>query len=300
MSQTISDKPMSLPAEWAAPALAVGCMRWGSWGAQMDVKAMRTLVEGCLQLGLTLFDHADIYGHYSTEADFGSVLREAPALREQMQLISKCGIRMVSDNRPQHQIKSYDCGREHILQSVDQSLRDLHTDRLDVLLLHRPDILLNPQEVAETFYALRQAGKVLHFGVSNFTVSQVRALRSVFPDLLFNQVEISPLHRNAFEDGTLDTCLEFGLRPMAWSPLAGGKLGQSAELQQVLGQLSGVYGVSAETLVYAWLLRHPAGIIPVTGTTRLERLAEVAAARQVTLTREDWYLIWTACAGEVA
>jgi predicted oxidoreductase len=282
------------------PGLAIGCMRLGSWGAAMNTADLRTFVDGCLELGLTLFDHADLYGHYSTEADFGRMLREDPALRGRLMLMTKCGIRMPAANRPSYRIKSYDCSRDHILFSVEQSLRHFHTEYLDVLLLHRPDLLLAPQEVAEAFSTLRQQGKVRAFGVSNFSPSQLQLLRSVFPDLAFHQVEISALQPAAFLDGTLDQCLEHGLRPMAWSPLAGGKLMEDPRLHSLWPELTERYSACSESLAYAWLLAHPARILPVTGTTRLERIREAASALKIRLTREDWYRIWSAVQGDVA
>jgi predicted oxidoreductase len=228
------------------------------------------------------------------------MLQEHPALRGQLALMTKCGIRMPSPNRPAHRSKSYDCSRDHILFSVEQSLRNFHTEYLDVLLLHRPDLLLDPQEVAEAFTTLKQQGKVRAFGVSNFRPSQVQMLRSVYPDLAFHQVEISPLQPAAFLDGTLDQCLEHGLRPMAWSPLSGGKLMEDARLQPVWPELAERYSASPESLAYAWLLAHPARIVPVTGTTRLYRIREAASALHIPLSREDWYRIWSAVQGEVA
>lgn len=281
------------------PRLAVGCMRWGSWGAKMDTPAMQHLVEGCLELGLNLFDHADIYGHYSTEKEFGRMLRDAPGLRSKILLLTKCGINMPSAIRPQYHIKSYDSSAEHILSSVEHALQQFHTDYLDILLLHRPDLLMDPLEIADVFTRLRHAGKVRAFGVSNFPPSTVRLLHAHFPELLFHQVEVSPLHTAAFRDSTLDTCLELGIRPMAWSPLAGGKATTLPELNAVLGSLAEQYVTAPETLLYAWLLRHPSAIIPVTGTSRLDRIRQAADARSITLSREDWYRIWSAVEGEV-
>lgn len=275
-------------------------MRLGSWGAALNTPGLQAFVEGCLECGLTLFDHADIYGHYSTEQDFGRLLQQQPALRSQLTLISKCGIRMPSPNRPDHAIKFYDSSPAHLVASVEQSLRNLHTDFLDILLLHRPDLLLDPHALAETFTALRQQGKVRAFGLSNFRPSQVQMLLAVYPDLAFHQVEFSPLQPAAFLDGTLDQCQERGLRPMAWSPLAGGKLMEHAKLQAIWPELSQRYDASPESLAYAWLLAHPAGIIPVTGTTRLDRIREAARARSILLTRQDWYRVWSAVQGEVA
>ena len=282
------------------PTLAVGCMRLGSWGAAMNTTQLQAFVEGCLESGLSLFDHADIYGHYSTEADFGRMLGQQPSLRSQLTLMTKCGIRMPSPNRPDHTMKSYDSSPDHIVASVEQSLRNLQTEYLDILLLHRPDLLQNPEEIAEVFDTLRQQGKVRAFGVSNFRPSQVQMLLAAFPDLAFHQVEISPLQPAAFLDGTLDQCLERGLRPMAWSPLAAGQLLVHPALHSVWQDLSERYFASPESLAYAWLLAHPAGIIPVTGTTRLDRIHEAVRAKVIRLMREDWYRIWSAVQGEVA
>ncbi|TAF56105.1 MAG: oxidoreductase, partial [Sphingobacteriia bacterium] len=158
-----------------------GCMRWGAWGAGFSKAEYRDMIDQCLELGIQSFDHADIYGDYTTEEEFGEVLKEDKTLRSRLKLITKCGIKMVSENRPDHQVKSYHTGRKHILQSVEQSLKHFGTDYLDVLLIHRPDPLLNPTEVAEAIQVLQQQGKVLAFGVSNFMPHQAEVLRQWVP-----------------------------------------------------------------------------------------------------------------------
>ncbi|MEN9600348.1 MAG: hypothetical protein RL596_2672 [Bacteroidota bacterium] len=162
-----------------------GCMRWGKWGAGFDTAAYRYLIEQCLAAGIRSFDHADIYGDYTTEEEFGAALKEDKTLRSQLKLITKCGIQMVTDNRPQHTIKSYHTGKKHILQSVENSLTNFGTDYIDVLLIHRPDPLLNPAEVAEAIQLLKQQGKVIEFGVSNFLPHQVNMLKQ-FVEIKYN------------------------------------------------------------------------------------------------------------------
>ncbi len=279
--------------------IAAGLWRLPSWN--LDAAALQHWVQQALDLGISTFDHADIYGDYGVEAQFGAVLQRTPSLRHRMQLVTKCGIKLVSTQRPSHHGKSYDSSAAHILASVENSLRTLHTDHIDLLLLHRPDLLMDPDEVASAFAQLQAAGKVLHFGVSNHSASQFALLHRRFP-LVTHQVEFSPLQMQALADGTLEQALDLGLRPMAWSPLAGGRLlspgsTQSQRLLPVLHELGQVYGVSAATLAYAWILRHPARVVPITGSGRLQALAEAMAATQLTLSPEDWYRVWQASMG---
>ena len=286
--------------------LVVGAMRFGRWGAGYSKKQYHEMIEGCLALGLTDFDHADIYGDYTTEAEFGEVLKDIPSLRDQMTITTKCGIKMVSSNRPEHQIKSYDLSATHIRGSVEKSLRNFHSDYLDVLLLHRPDVMMDPYEIAEVFDRLQQEGKVLHFGVSNFTTSQFEALDTLFP-LITNQVEVSVLHTEPFIDGTLSQCHLSGVQVMAWSPLGGGVLfGQSDDpriksIQQVGKDLCQSYNCSLDQLLLAFLLAHPADIVPVLGTAKIDRIKAAVEATEIALAKEDWYKLWQASIGiEVA
>lgn len=262
-------------------------------------------IEACLALGITSFDHADIYGGYTVEALFGEALAAAPGLRDRMQLVSKCGIKLVSPQRPGHAIKSYDTSRAHVVSSVEQSLRALRTDRLDLLLIHRPDLLTDPDELADTFRRLRTEGKVLHFGVSNHTPSQLAMLHRRLP-LVTNQIELSPLQMGALGDGTLDQCTDLGLRPMIWSPLGGGRLftsddAQARRVREVLQALATQHGVSVATVAYAWILRHPSRPLPIAGSSRVEAMREAVAALDLRLPAEDWYRVWQASMGhEVA
>jgi len=282
--------------------LIIGTMRLGKWGVQMTTDQLEQFIDACLDLGLRDFDHADIYGAYTEEAAFGAVLRKRPDLRNKMQLTTKCGIKMLSPNRPNHRIKSYDSGKAHILSSVEHSLKALHTDYIDLLLLHRPDYLMDPQEVAETFEQLKREGKVGHFGVSNFTTSQVNMLQQFTP-LVNHQVEISLSHLSPFKDGTLDQCLQHGIRPAAWSPYGGGSLFKETDnpillgTQQTAKELAKKYDATIDQIMLAFLKRHPSGIIPVLGTSKIKRIKSALKACSIQLSREDWYELWQAATG---
>ena len=276
-------------------------MRWGEWGADLPPAAYEALVRGCLEHEVTCFDHADIYGGYTEEARFGRVLAQAPHLREDMTLVTKCGIRMVAEARPRHAHKSYDSNPEHIRHSVEGSLRALRTDRLDVLLLHRPDYLMDADAVAECFARLRDEGKVLAFGTSNFTVAQFELLRSRFPDLLTNQIELSLKRDAALDDGTLEQAQRLGCRPMIWSPLAGGALFGEDAASRKLAEVAERRGVPPDVVAYAWVLAHPSRPSVVTGSARLERILRARAAERLGLSRAEWYELLEAGRGhEVA
>lgn len=282
--------------------LIIGTMRLGDWGVKMDTASLESFVEECLALGLKDFDHADIYGDYTTEQDFGALLTIRPDLRDKIRLTTKCGIKMLSPNRPDHKIKSYDSSKLHILQSVENSLKVLKTDFIDLLLIHRPDFLMNPQELAEAFESLQKAGKVLHFGVSNFTTSQFELLHSYFP-LVTNQIEISISHLQPFYDGSLDQCLKYNIVPTAWSPLGGGVLFQDTKDERVLRirktgmALAEKYEAQLDQILLAWLMKHPSGIIPVLGTSRISRVKSALAACNIKLSHEEWYELWQASVG---
>ncbi len=287
-----------MPAMTLSPVVA-GLWRLQEW--QLDTPALVRWIEQALALGITSFDHADIYGGYSVEAAFGQALAAAPGLRQRMQIVNKCGIRLVHPSRPQHKVHCYDSSAAHVRASVEKSLCNLNTDHLDVLLLHRPDMLMDPEELAATLADLRQQGKVLAFGVSNHNPSQFALLHRRLP-LVTNQIELSPLHMGALADGTLDQALDLGLRPMIWSPLARGRLftGQSEQEQRVravLQSLANGYGVTLATVAYAWIIRHPSRPMPITGSRRIEALQEAVRALSLHLSTEDWYRIWQASMG---
>lgn len=288
----------------ALPKVIVGTMRLGAWGAGFNTAGYEAFIKGCMDIGAYAFDHADIYGDYSTEEEFGKAIAGQSALRQRMTLISKCGIRRVCAARPSHRIKSYDCGKRHIIESVENSLRALRTDYLDILLLHRPDFLLDPDEVAEAVAQLNQQGKIKDFGVSNFNPSQFDLLNDRVP-LCTNQIETSVLKLDAFSDGTIDQCYRHRVPPMAWSPLGGGALfdqqaeGQAARIRTVAGSVAENHAVSLDQVLLAWLMRHPSGILPVIGTSRLERVTSALEAAAVRLSREEWYDIWQASTGKI-
>jgi predicted oxidoreductase len=279
-----------------------GVMRLNQWG--MNTAEIADWIQGCLDMGVTTFDHADIYGRYTCEGLFGDALAARPALRDQMEIVTKCGIRLVSPNRPEHHLPHYDTTSAHIRASVENSLRELHTDRIDLLLIHRPDPLMDADGVAGAFARLRRDGKVRHFGVSNFAPFQLDLLASRldFP-LVTNQVELSPLHMDALHDGTLDYCQQHRMAPMVWSPIGGGRLftgeGEQVErLRRALGEIGAALGGAAlDQVALAWVLAHPSRPLAVLGTGKLERVRAAVEAESLQLTRQQWFAIWTASAG---
>lgn len=284
--------------------LIAGTMKWGAWGSKFNTAQYQEIIDHCISLGINTFDHADIYGDYTTEEEFGKVLQGNSSLRSTMKLITKCGINMVSENRPEHKIKSYNTAFQHIINSVEKSLVNLNTDYLDVLLIHRPDPLLDADEVSEAFTRLRNAGKVLQFGVSNFNACQLNLLNSRFP-LVANQVEVSIVNLSAFLNGTLDQCQEKKLVPMAWSPLGGGNLFNPESGNETHLRIAGMatlmadkYNTTPDIILLSWLIKHPSGIIPILGTSRMDRISAATEALNIALTREDWFFLWRASTGE--
>jgi predicted oxidoreductase len=299
-----------------ASQLAYGCWRVaGSWNpaevTAASLAAGRLAIRTAYEAGYTLFDLADIYCRGRCEELFGEVLREIGGMRERVLVATKCGIRRAGDpdaGAPQR----WDFSGEYIVAACEASLRRMRIETIDLLMLHRPDYLANPHEIAGAFLQLHDAGKVRCFGVSNFRPSLVSALQAACPlPLVVNQVEISLAQRAAFEDGTLDQCLERSLTPMAWSPLAGGALGDGAtkvlawqqgyrtgEILKVLDAIAGERGVSRSVVAYAWLLKHPSRIQPIVGSTSPQRIQEAVRATEIELTRDEWYRLLLAARGE--
>lgn len=287
---------MNKPSNYSR--IIAGTMTWGRWGRELKTGEMAGLIQRCLELGIHTFDHADIYGGYTTEAAFGKGFRESGMDRGSVQLISKCGIQYPSDARPL-KVKHYQYDREYILWSVDQSLNNLKTEYLDLLLLHRPSPLMDPAEVAAAFEQLRVSGKVRAFGVSNFTPSQVALIESA-TEVSAHQVECSLTHRDALYDGVLDDCIRNARLAMAWSPLGSYFRETDAVKERIdacFTHLQGKYNASADQLLLAWLMRHPAKIHPVVGTTRPARLQAAMEASKMPLEREDWFEILVAAQG---
>ncbi len=279
----------------------VGCMRWGIWGENFTTSQYEQKINQCLEIGLDIFDHADIYGHYTTEAEFGNALKGNTNLRSQIKIITKCGINMLTPNRPQHAIKSYDTSAAHITKSVEQSLQNFHTDYIDTLLIHRPDILIDVEEVGATITALKKAGKIKSFGVSNFTTSQVALLQKYIP-VEHHQVEISVTNLNAFENGILDQCQLEKIEAQSWSPMGNGLFTENTEQHtRILAEadsLSKGYECSINQILLAFLYAHPSQIVPIIGTTKFERISEAKKAMEIELKREDFYKLWTASTGK--
>ncbi len=279
----------------------VGCMRWGVWGENFTTSQYEQKINQCLEIGLDIFDHADIYGHYTTEADFGKALKGNTSLRSQIKIITKCGINMLTPNRPQHAIKSYDTSAAHIIKSVEQSLQNFHTDYIDTLLIHRPDILIDVEEVGATITELKKAGKIKSFGVSNFTTSQVALLQKYIP-VEHHQVEISVTNLNAFENGILDQCQLEKIEAQSWSPMGNGIFTENTDQHsRILAQadsLSKEYECSINQILLAFIYAHPSQIVPVIGTTKFERISEAKKAMEIELKREDFYKLWTASTGK--
>jgi predicted oxidoreductase len=276
-------------------------MKLGTWGAKMNTKEMEYFIDGCLDLALPLFDHADIYGGHTTEEAFGDVIRRRPDLKSKVQIITKCGIAHPSEKRPDFQIKHYNTSASYIQQSIDRSLKNLGVDHLDSFLIHRPDILMNPNEIAEAMNQAMDSGKVKKFGVSNFNPSQFELLNASI-SLETNQIQASIVHLDPFIDGTLDQLQKLGKRPTAWSPLGGGGLFTSEDEREVrirkMGkELAEEHSCTMDQLIMAWLMKHPSGIVPVTGTSKLERLKLALESLKVNLSHEDWYRLWTASTG---
>lgn len=276
----------------------MGYWRLMDWN--MSAQQLVSFIEEHLDLGVTTVDHADIYGGYQCEAAFGEALKRSPALRQRMEIVTKCGIATTA--KAEHALGHYITDRDHIIRSAEQSLTNLATDYLDLLLIHRPDPLMDADEVAEAFLALHQSGKVRHFGVSNFTPAQFALLQSRLPfTLATNQVEISPVHQPLLLDGTLDQLQQLRICPMAWSCLGGGRLFNDEAFQPLRDELAQVaQELNAETIeqvVYAWILRLPSQPLPIIGSGKIERVRSALAAEQLAMTRQQWFRIRKAALG---
>jgi len=279
-----------------SPIIA-GTMKWGAWGARLDAKGFATNIHAALEAGIHTFDHADIYGGYTTEADFGAGFVESSVDRSAVVFITKCGIRYPEGNNPA-QVKHYDYSAAHIRQSAENSLRHLRTDYIDIFLLHRPSPLLDAEEAIGALEQLKSEGKIREWGVSNFTAPQMDRLAAITPPA-WNQIECSLTHTAPMLDGTLDAMQTKNTGGMAWSPL-GSVFQNSPEAQRlkpVLERLSEQYECTTAQLVLAWLHRHPSGIIPVIGTTQPNRIQELAAAHRIQLDTLDWFALTEASWG---
>ena len=274
-------------------------MTWGQWGKALDTRGMIDLIETSMSLKINTFDHADIYGGYTTEREFGTAFSDSGIDRETVIFISKCGIQMPCEER-KLPVKHYSYSKEHIEMSVESSLRNLKTDYLDVLLLHRPSPLMEAETIAETAYVLKKSGKIKALGVSNFTPSQMDLIQQEIP-LEWNQIECSLTHYDPLLDGTLDQLQKNKIGTMAWSPLGSyykTENDQKNRIQKQIFTLCDKYNCTEQQLLLAWLLRHPAKIYPVVGTTNPERLALSVAAEKIKLELSDWFILMEASMGK--
>jgi predicted oxidoreductase len=274
-------------------------MTWGQWGKKLSKQEMIDLMHHCLENNIHTFDHADIYGDYSTEADFGNAFAESGIKRSQIELISKCGIQYIGNSRPDLKVNHYNYTKEYIIWSAENSLKHLKTDYLDLLLLHRPSPLLQPEVVAEAVSILKKEGKIKSFGVSNFTPSQTDLLNK-YVGVEVNQIGFSLTQHTAMHDGTLDHMMLNNIQPMSWSPLGyvfKEDTEQTRRIHKQLGALLDKYNATEDQLLLAWILKHPSNIIPVVGTTTKQRLKDAYAATKINLELEDWFLILVACQG---
>ncbi|MHC1550572.1 aldo/keto reductase [Phyllobacterium sp. K27] len=288
-----------------SPDLSLSRLVYGMWriGDDADTSPahVQAKIERCLEQGITTIDQADIYGGYTAEAILGGALRAAPHLRERIEIVTKCGIIAPAGRHASARVKHYDTTRTHITASVEASLRDMATDHVDLLLIHRPDPLIDAEETGSALDALVASGKVRAVGVSNFRPFDFSLLQSAMQTrLATNQIEMSLVATEAFTNGDLAFLQERKVPPMAWSPLGGGTLfsASNGELIAALERLGATFGTDAGAAAVAWLLRHPARILPVLGTNTLDRIARIAEAARIEMDRETWFELYTLATGQ--
>jgi len=268
---------------------------WRLDDAKLNDNQIIELVEKAIDLGITTMDHADIYGEYKCEKIYGKALKNHTHLREKVQIVSKCGIKFACDATPQNLVKHYDLSKESIIESAENSLKNLGTDYLDLLLVHRPSPLMDAEVIAKTFEDLQKQGKVKAFGVSNFTASQFELLNSHIP-LHTNQVEISVLQTDTFYNGTLDQLQKHKVRPMAWSPLAGGRVfnpetAVERNIQDCLKNIADKHNATIDQIAMAWLLKHPSKPQVIIGSQNISRLENTVNSQNIELSVQEWFKI---------
>jgi predicted oxidoreductase len=289
-----------------SPDVEISRIAYGAWrlgdSADTSVAATRRKIDLCLAQGITTFDHADIYGDYACEALFGQALKADRTLANKIEIVGKCGIMLMSDQRPTTRVKHYDTSAAHVRASVERSLSNLGVDVIDVLLIHRQDPLMDHAALGACLDALIAQGKVRAAGVSNFMPWDVELLQAGMKNrLVTNQIELSLLHLAPFVDGQIAFAQRTQMPLMAWSPLAGGALfgdGDAARrLAPLLAAKAKADGVDATAVAIGWLLHHPANIIPVLGTNGLERIARIGDATRVRFDTQGWYELYAAALG---
>ncbi|MBU2975151.1 aldo/keto reductase [Zobellia sp. B3R18] len=275
-----------------------GTMTWGSWGKGFSKSSMIDVMTHCVENGITTFDHADIYGGYTTEEDFGNAFKDAGIDREKVQFISKCGIQLDAEARKNH-VKHYNYDTEYIIWSAEQSLKKLNTEYLDMLLVHRPSPLMHPEAIAKAISKLKKQGKVKSFGVSNFFPSQIALIESVIP-IEGNQVEFSLTENKVMYDGTLDDALANKRMAMSYSPL-GSYFRKDDEvskrIKKAMIPMSEKYEATVDQLLLAWVMRHPSNVFPVVGTATKSRLSAALEATKIEMDKTDWFILLEAANG---
>jgi predicted oxidoreductase len=278
-----------------------GTMNWGIWGNNLSTKQVSELIENSVEFGVDTFDHADIYGGYTTEELFGKGLIESKIDREKIKLISKFGIMYPSDKLP-IKVKHYDYSKDHIIKSVENSLINLKTDYLDCVLMHRPSPLMDINEISDTVNQLLESGKIKSFGVSNFSAQQIQVFENKVK-IDCNQIQCSLTHLDSIYDGTLDYMQSKGITPMAWKPLGEfylKKNDQNNRIREKLLKFKKKYNCSESQILLSWLIKHPSNIIPVVGTTKIDRLKESIDSSSINLELIDWFEILEASVGKRA
>ena len=276
-----------------------GTMNWGIWGNNLSTKQVSELIENSVEFGVDTFDHADIYGGYTTEELFGKGLIESKIDREKIKLISKFGIMYPSDKLP-IKIKHYDYSKDHIIKSVENSLINLKTDYLDCVLMHRHSPLMDINEISDTVNQLLESGKIKSFGVSNFSAQQIQVFENKVK-IDCNQIQCSLTHLDSIYDGTLDYMQSKGIKPMAWKPLGEfylKKNDQNNRIREKLLKFKKKYNCSESQILLSWLIKHPSNIIPVVGTTKIDRLKESIDSSSINLELIDWFEILEASVGK--
>ena len=277
--------------------IIVGTMNWGSWGASLSTKEVSTRIEAAFKLGLTTFDHADIYGDYTTETAFGTGFKASGISRESVQFIGKCGIALANKSRGTV-TNHYNYTYQYILNSVQRSLEELQTDYLDLLLLHRPSPLMDPIEIQQAVQTLLDKGYIKSFGLSNFTPSQTTIIQQKLK-VSANQLEISLKASDPFFNGALDHCLMHQITPMAWTPLGGILSNKSLPLalEKAFVEMEKKYALTRDAILLAWLFKHPVAIHPVIGTTKVERYKNAVSVMNIDFEIEDWFYLLAAFRG---
>jgi len=289
--------------------IVAGTMNWGAWDKNLSTKEMEHMIQICFENKISTFDHADIYGSYTTEAEFGKAFAASKIERQKIQLISKCGIAMpirpsssgqhISENRDT-KVKHYEYSKDYIIWSVENSLKNLRTEYLDVFLLHRPSPLMQADDIADAVAKLQLQGKIIDFGLSNFKPFQIELIRQQ-TEISYNQVQFSATHFDPMLDGSFDYMQIHGIRPMSWNPL--GNIfrednEQTRRLKKLLATLVEKYHLGSDTILLSWILQHPAQVVPIAGTVNVARIQALMKAVELKLDKEDWFAIWAESMGK--